>query len=133
MQRLLVYRHEYLAIHFGRVGFRTPYVVIAFLAVYHHRDALTDFRGTEFGGDALLHGHQFVQPRLLYLFGYIVLIIQGGVSALLLTVSKSPHAVETHLAHKFEEFVEVFLRLARKSDHQRGANTDAGHLAPHLL
>ena len=131
-ERRAVHGDEDFAIDFGRVELGASDVEIALDAVDDGAERLSDLGLAEFGRDAGLQFHQGVEALLLDFCRDVVGVVSGGVGALFLAVSKGAHAVEPYGAHKVYEFGKFLVGLAGETDHERGADGDAGHLFAEL-
>ena len=107
--------------------------IVALAAVDDHALYGAYFLFAFLGGNLLLYAHQFVQALLFHCLGYIVLVMVGGVGALLFGVCERSHAVEALLLYPGFECLKILFCLSRVSDHQCGAECYARHLAAYAV
>lgn len=127
----------YFVVHIRRLIFRTGVVhhsvVCLFFPVHNNPHCRPYKILPDFIAYFVLQAHQTVKSLLLYLGSNVVIVMFGGIGSFLLAIGESPHALETHVAHKLQQFFKILLRLARMTYHKRGAKHNAGHFTPYAL
>ena len=79
----------------------------------------------------LLYAHQLVKPRLLHFLWHVIVVVLRRIGPVFLGIGKCAHPLKARPLGEFDEFLEIAVGLTWETDHQRRAQMNPRHLAPH--